>query len=523
MDVTIPEISETTDHAEVARVLVAVGDHIDRDEPLLELESDKASFELPSPVAGTVEKVAVEAGDEVKVGQLAFRIRSDEGSKKRDRPRKGARSASPAPDEAEVGEAAEAKTDEEPRARQRDEEPKGERKRDEEDEAVADEEAVEVDATEEESDEGEKQEIPKGESHKRGSPKGEKKRDQAAEEGQPSERGPSEDGPSDEESAPSTSRTHLGIGASPSLRKRARELGVDLATLARTGDRVTHEDVEAAHRATTERAPQSNDRRNRTERSGGSRTRHHEEAEEPASTPPDATRFGPVEVESLGAVRRAMARHLTESWRSIPHVTQHELCDVTELERARKRYLERLGGAAVRLTLTAITAKALGVALAAFPWLNSSYDAEEERVIIKRYLHLGVAVDTARGLVVPVVRDAHRMSLRQIAQAIDALAASARAGKLEPRQLAGASFTITNLGALGGSFFTPILPPGQVAILGLSQARRGVYAARAEDGDQVLLPLSLTFDHRVVDGALAVRFLNRLSQLLADPLALMAA
>ncbi|HZO12222.1 MAG TPA: dihydrolipoamide acetyltransferase family protein [Polyangiaceae bacterium] len=415
MQVQIPEISEGTERAAVARVLVSVGDHIDEEEPLLELEADKASFELPSPVSGTVEEIMVNEGDEVEVGQVALTIR--EG-------------------------------DEEPKASQ--EEP----------------------AAEEE-------EPPKAERKPRAKEDREDKEDEVEEE-KPST---DEAAPDVEEQGPQTVR------AAPSTRMLARELGVDLKDVARErqGERITGDDVKDHVRKTRAWSDDSRD----------------------ATT-----------VEPLSRLRRTAAKRLTQSWQTIPHVTQHELADITKLEAARAAYVERHPDLE-KLTLTAILARALVAVLKAFPRFNASYDEKEQQLLINPHVHLGIAVDSDRGLLVPVLRDAHTLSLRELNHRIRKLADAARAGDLEPRQLLGSTFTLSNLGSLGGSFFTPIIQPDEVAILGVARARSGIYASGTNGAEQLLLPLSLSYDHRVIDGADAVRFLVLLVEMLNDPLVML--
>jgi len=222
---------------------------------------------------------------------------------------------------------------------------------------------------------------------------------------------------------------------------------------------------------------------------------------------PDFSRWGEVEREPLNALRRTAARRLARAWREIPHVTQHEEARIETLEGELER---RAGRKEPKITLTAVAVKAVAVTLREHPRFNSSYDKADESLVLKKYVHVGVAVDTERGLLVPDVRDAERKSLGAIAQDVARLAEKARAGDLGQDDMEGGTFTVTNLGGLGGTAFTPIVNPPQVAILGLARARDG------------RLPLSLSYDHRVIDGADAVRFVRHVAELLESPLELLA-
>ena len=208
---------------------------------------------------------------------------------------------------------------------------------------------------------------------------------------------------------------------------------------------------------------------------------------------------------------------MSYSWLTIPHVTQHYECDVTELEKRRKQYAGRAEAAETRLTVTAIIIKLLASALKLFPDFNASIDAETQRIIFKKYIHIGVAVDTPRGLLVPVIRDVDQKNIIEIAVELQEVAGRARDGKLSLDEMQGGTFTVTNLGGIGGTSFTPIVNWPEVAILGVS---RSVVKPVFRDGafvPQTILPLSLSYDHRLIDGASAARFLRRVSESLQDP------
>lgn len=450
MEVKIPEIAENVERAEVARVLVSVGDSVSADQPLLELEADKASFELPSPVAGRVDAIHVEPGDEVAVGQPAVSVSdgdaTDEGK---------ARAREPEP------------------RRRRDEEQRADEKR-------AEEERAEEERAEEERAEGKRAEGRRaGEERQRARADGggERRTERAREAAEPAR-------PAEREGA-------RPPRAAPTTRKLARELGVDLRRVPPAADgRITADAVKAFVR----------------ERGAGA----------------EAGDTG--ERRRLSRLRRTASERLSRAWRNIPHVTQHELVDVTELEEARRRYEARRAEDGVKLTLSALVARATISALSELPTFNSRYDEDRQELVLSREVHLGVAVDTERGLLVPVIRDAGRLSLGALAARIAEAAAAARGGHLEVEDLRGASFSITNLGGIGGSFFTPIINPPEVAILGVGRARRGVYAGVEERRlplSPLLLPLSLSYDHRVIDGADAVRFIVAIARRLRDPFAIL--
>jgi pyruvate dehydrogenase E2 component (dihydrolipoamide acetyltransferase) len=435
MDVTIPEIAENVDTAEVARILVSEGDEVARDQPLLELEADKASFELPSPTGGRVDGIHVSEGDEVSVGQRAITV--DEGTN------------------ASGGDAR--KTDAS------------------EDEEVATQEVATQEVArhhEREAESSAKRERGAGEGKDGG-------RETAKHEGQSAAK--REDGAGERSDGGA-----LPPRAAPTTRRLARELGVDLARVPAGSDgRVTKDAVKAFVR-------------------------------ERATSSPG----GGVERRRLSRLRRTAAERLTEAWRSIPHVTQHEAVDVTELVAARRRYEDGRRDDQPKVTMGALVAFAAVAELADHAAFNAHYDGDESEVSVFSEVHLGVAVDTSRGLVVPVVRNAERARLFDLAASMARAAKSAREGTLDAQDMRGATFTMSNLGGVGGSWFTPIINPPQVAILGVGRARRGAYDADSPRSWQ--LPLSLSYDHRVIDGAAAVRFLIAIGRRLREPMMLAA-
>jgi len=307
------------------------------------------------------------------------------------------------------------------------------------------------------------------------------------------------------------------VPASPATRRLARELGVDLNAVEASGraGRVTAEDV----RATAEERPEERERKAAAaERRADKTSREARPREQPEL--PNFGQWGEVERMPLRSIRRTIARRMALSWAQIPHVMHHDEVDITELEQWRREHksaAEEQGG---KLTLTVLVMKALVAALKEFPRFNASLDTNSEEIILKRYYHIGLAVDTDQGLVVPVVRDVDRMSIMELSSELATLANRARAGELDREDMQGGSFTVTNPGPLGGRMFTPIIDYPQVAILGLGQAAlRPIVIGDSEDYEivpRLVLPLCCAFDHRVNDGADAARFMSRLVGILSD-------
>lgn len=289
--------------------------------------------------------------------------------------------------------------------------------------------------------------------------------------------------------------------ASPSVRRFARMLGVDLRRVSGTGakGRILREDVEGFVKEVMA---------GRGAQPAG------------AGIPPvpeiDFSRFGPVEAKPLSRIRKLAAANLQRSWRGVPHVTQHDEADITDLEAFRRAHLEEARERGVRLTLLAFLMKAVAATLAEFPEMNSSLAPDGESLVLKSYYHLGVAVDTPDGLVVPVVRDVDRKTVYELAGELAEVSGRARERKLRPTDIQGATFTISSLGGIGGTAFTPIVNAPEVGILGVSRSvRRPVYVG-AGLAPRLMLPVSLSYDHRVIDGAYAVRFTSHLCSVLAD-------
>jgi len=236
---------------------------------------------------------------------------------------------------------------------------------------------------------------------------------------------------------------------------------------------------------------------------------------------PDFSKWGEVERKAATGIRKAIAENMTHNWLTCPAVTQFDNADITELEDGRKRVTATLPKDSPKITMTVLAVKAVVAALKSFPQFNVSYDAATGEIIMKKYYHIGIAVDTPRGLVVPVIRDADKKGLREIATEVTAMAVKAREGTLSLDEMRGGSFTITNLGGIGGSFFTPIINWPEVAILGMSRSSMEPVYRDRQFVPRLILPLSLTYDHRVIDGADGARFTSQLVQILSDPIRLL--
>jgi pyruvate dehydrogenase E2 component (dihydrolipoamide acetyltransferase) len=235
---------------------------------------------------------------------------------------------------------------------------------------------------------------------------------------------------------------------------------------------------------------------------------------------PDFSRFGEVEREPMSKIRRVTARNMAAAWNTVPHVTQNDVADVTELEAARKRYGKKAEAAGGKLTMTAILLKVCASALRAFPDFNASIDAAADEIVYKKYVNIGVAVDTDRGLLVPVIRDVDKKNIIALAVELNDVAEKARSKKVTPDMLEGGNFTVSNLGGIGGTSFSPIVYHPEVAILGVSRAtKRPVWR---DEGfvPRLMLPLSLSYDHRLIDGAAAARFARWVAEALENPILL---
>jgi len=438
----LPELGENVSSGTVSRVLVSVGDTIARDQGVVELETDKATVEVPSSVAGVVRAIAVKPGDKVKVGMLVLEV---DGA--------GAASAAPAasPSAASMSETP---------ARTEPEATPGS--------VPASAQALATQFTPAAVDAVSASHTPAV----------------VVPFAAPSSRG--------------------GIApASPRVRRLAREIGVEIDAVAGTGPegRITQHDVKAfAARALANLAAAP--------------------AAGAASVPralPDASKWGAVERQPMSSVRRATAVHLAHAWTTIPHVTQVDKADITDIEAIRKRFAPDVEAAGGKLTMTAILVKVLAAAVQQFPQFNACVDMAAEEVVYRKYVHVGVAVDTDRGLLVPVVRDADRKGLTQISIDVQVLAGKARDKKLSLDDMSGGGISISNLGGIGGTSFTPIVNWPEVAILGVSRGATEPVWKNGAFEPRLMLPLSLSYDHRLIDGADAIRFLRWIVEILEQP------
>jgi pyruvate dehydrogenase E2 component (dihydrolipoamide acetyltransferase) len=431
IDFTLPELGENIAAGDVLRVLVQPGETLAKDQPVLELETDKATIEVPSSVAGKIKDIKVKAGDKVKVGQAILSV--DDGA-----------AAPPAPPKPPPVEAAPPPPPPPPAASPQ---------------------PVE-------------------------SPRPEKVVDFA--------RGvrPPVEPRSDEPAAP----------AAPSVRRMARELGVDINDVVGAGDegRISIEDVKAHAKRLIAAASAS-------PAAGGAVARAS------AEPLPDFSTWGEIERQPMRGVRRKTAEHLGASWAQIPLVTQYDSADITGFEEIRKRHAKQAGEKAPPLTVTALAIKIVAAALKAFPQFNVSIDMAAEEIVVKKYIHIGVAVDTDRGLLVPVIRDADTKSLLQISAELSELAANARNRKLTLDEMQGATFSISNLGGIGGTAFTPLVNSPEVAILGVSRGRMEPVFKDGQFVPRLMLPLSLSYDHRAIDGADGARFVRWVAEVFEQP------
>lgn len=304
------------------------------------------------------------------------------------------------------------------------------------------------------------------------------------------------------------------VAAGPATRRLARELGVSLAEVKPSGrsGRVTLDDIKGHVKAKITAAPSA----------GGVAPATGRVVDVFAVPPlPDFAKYGEVERKPVSNIRKKIAENLTVAVRVIPSVTQNDLADITDLEAGRKRIVDGLPKGSPKVTWTVLAVKAVVAVLKEFPNFNSSFDMNAGELVVKKYYHIGIAVDTERGLVVPVIKNADAKSIRDIAAEVASIAEKARTGKLTIDEMRGGTFTITNLGGIGGTSFTPIVNYPEVAILGLSRSTLQPVVKDGQIVPRLMMPMSLTYDHRVIDGADGARFTTRLAQLFSDPIRLL--
>jgi pyruvate dehydrogenase E2 component (dihydrolipoamide acetyltransferase) len=448
--VLVPDIGGFKD-VDVIDVLVENGQQIEKETPLITLETEKAAMDVPAPAAGRIAEIKLNKGDKVSEGSLILLLEGEADSSGAAQEPHAAASPTPPVQPASPAEPTLPSSGASNPARDEPSAPEAERP------------AKAVEAA---------------------------PRDPRAAAG----------GASIDEKAFSTAY------ASPSVRKFARELGADLGKIKGTGPkgRITHEDVKAhVKRLLTSPAPAP------------------AAAALPTVAQVDFAKFGAVEVKALSRVQRISGARLQASWLNVPHVTQHEEADITDLDIARVALKSKATQEGVRLTPLAFVVKACIVALKEFPRFNASLDAKAENLVLKKYFHIGFAADTPNGLMVPVIHDADRGNLFDIARSLAVLSEKARAGKLTAPEMQGGSFTISSLGGIGGTAFTPIINAPEVAILGVSKSSHKPIFDKGSFVPRLMLPLSLSYDHRVIDGAEAARFVVFLSRTLSDVKALL--
>jgi pyruvate dehydrogenase E2 component (dihydrolipoamide acetyltransferase) len=563
----LPELGENIDQGDLVRLMIAPGASVTEGQPVMELETDKAVIEVPSSVSGVVSEIRVKEGDKLKVGQVIFTLENGAGNKSAEKTAaKAPAAATPppttlaVPPKAPVAEAVKAvpvpsklpaasgasdfrlpelgenihqgelvRLMVAPGVKVSEGQPVMEL---ETDKAV-----VEVPASvggvvkEVLVKEGQKVQVGQVIFTLEGgaTPAVERKSSVPVEHvsGQQAARlsfqmamraeGKTEEQALPPDQPPATVPTfampaQLGkvagtehrepVAAAPHVRRLARELGLDIYSVVGTGPggRISEDDVKAFAKASliaAQQAPQA--------------TR----LAEPKL--PDFTKWGKVERVSMRGIRRKTAEHLREAWNTIPHVTQHDRADITELEQLRTKFAPRAEEAGGKMTVTAIALKVCASALKVFPQFNASIDMEKEEIAYKQYIHIGVAMDTDRGLLVPVIRDVDKKNIVELATELSQLSKKARDKKLTPEEMEGGTFTITNLGGIGGTAFTPIVNHPEVAILGLSRGRMEPEWIHGKFEPRLILPLSLSYDHRLIDGADAARFLRWICEAFEQP------
>lgn len=443
-DFKIPEVGENITSGVVTKLFVKVGDTVTKDQNLLELETDKAVIEVPSPIAGTIKEILIKEGATVKVGQPVMKIDSSshiETGLPAARPAKGGGQAGlkPVSTEASIKFTPAPSTPVTPLA------PPSKEK------SVA-----------------------------------------------------------EEKLTPTKTQTILqsseqkDVAAAPSVRKFAREIGIDIAMVPATGPggRISIEDVKAF-------AKQINTGAISLAPAGGGPAT--------ARALPDFSKWGEIERKPMNNVRIKTTEHVSYAWTTIPHVTQFDKADITELEKLRKRYSPKVEKSGGKLTITAFMLKVVASALKSFPQFNTSLDLAKQEIVYKKYYHIGVAVDTDRGLLVPVIRDVDKKNIIELSVELNAIAEKARNKKITIEEMYGGTFTITNLGGIGGTAFTPIVNTSEAAILGLSRATVESVYMDGHFSPRLMLPLSLSYDHRLIDGADGARFIRWVAEAIQQP------
>jgi pyruvate dehydrogenase E2 component (dihydrolipoamide acetyltransferase) len=464
MDFALPELGEGVESGDVLNLLVKEGDVIRPGQAVIELETDKATAEVPSPHGGRVTKLHVREGQTISVGSAILSLEPTEPD---------AKPAGPPQDTAK------------PPAPEK---PQGEK--------------------------------PESKAPPAAKPKPEPKPDPpakppAAQQQRPKPSSPPMPPPRSKNAEAAPEPVAATPPAGPAVRRLARELGVDLSRVRGSGPsgRIVREDVIAAVRNAAEGGATNAPPPVETEIAAG--------VDLPGE--PDADAWGEIRRERMSRIRRTIAEKMHQSWATIPRVTNFDNADITELERQRQSSKEDYAQSGIKLTTLPFVIKAAALCLRRHPVLNASIDMEAGEIFYKAYVHVGVAVDTDRGLVVPVIRDVDRMRIPEIAKALAAVAENARTGRFSIDDLRGGTFSISNLGAVGGTYSTPIINYPEVAILLVGRARKRPVIVDEAVQPRLMMPLSLSYDHRLVDGAAAARFLNDVIAYLEAPARLLLA
>jgi pyruvate dehydrogenase E2 component (dihydrolipoamide acetyltransferase) len=457
LEFRLPSLGENIEAGDVVRIAVKAGDSLTEGQTVLELETDKAVIEVPATVSGVVKEVKIKQGQKLKVNDVIVTLEAGTGGT--------AKAAEPT-----VAPAAASS------------------------QAVDSEEHTSTSIARESYQAARKSE---GKTEQQAFP-------------------PDAPGNVAHDYVPAQMVKDAGhehrppAPASPGVRRLARELGVDIygVTGTATGGRISESDVKQYAKAIVTGSVSADGSHTVRVAPGISRV---------APKLPDFSKWGAIESVAMRAVRRKTADHLSEAWVTIPHVTQHDKADVTEIEDLRRRFAAKAEMAGGKMTMTAIALKVVASALKTFPQFNASVDMANECVIYKRYIHIGVAVDTDRGLLVPVLRNVDQKNIIEIAAELSTLSKKAKDRKLTVEEMEGGTFTITNLGGIGGTSFTPIVNHPEVAILGMSRSRIEPVWVKDKFEPRTMLPLSLSYDHRLIDGADAARFVRWIVEALEQP------
>ena len=486
VEVRLPEISENVASGDVTKVLVKVGDTVAVDQPLVELETEKAVFEVPSTAAGVVTEIRLKAGDSLEVGGVIAKIETEAtagAARSGEKQPAGAESAAP----------------EKPAA------------------------ATETSPPHAASEPAEPKPTPAPPAQQPSAPAPPPRDAQPTAQRPVSQDARPAPSPSTQESTAESIRDTVvavaqeqgaAVPASPTVRRMARELGVDINQVRGTGPggRISSEDVSAFAKSIISGAS-----------SQGGPVQTGPSSIGPAQTVralPDFSRYGEVERTPLTKIRALTAQSMSYAWQTVAHVTQHDEADITALEVARKKYAPRVEQGGGKLTMTAILVKVCASALHKFPDFNASIDIARGEIVHKKYFNIGIAVDTERGLLVPVIKYVNDKNLVSIASDVTELAEKARTKRIMPDEMEGGCFTISNLGGIGGVGFTPIVYAPEVAILGVSRASMKPVYINDSFEPRLILPLSLSYDHRLIDGAAAARFLRWVCEALENPILL---